>query len=69
MLTGEGDKLYGAVTSHDIQEALKTRGILVEKKDIHLQEPIRKIGEHSVTVKLHPEVQASLKIVIVKKSA
>jgi large subunit ribosomal protein L9 len=67
MLTGEGDKLYGAVTSQDIQAALRAEGILIERKDIHLDEPIRKLGTHPVTLRLHPDVTASLKVTVVKK--
>jgi large subunit ribosomal protein L9 len=67
MLTGEGDKLYGAVTSQDIQAALREQGIQIERKDIHLDETIRRLGTHPVTLRLHPEVTAALKVSVVKK--
>lgn len=67
MLTGEGDKLYGAVTSQDIQAALREQGISIERKDIHLDESIRKLGTHAVSLKLHPEVTAELKVTVLKK--
>lgn len=67
MLAGEGDKLFGAVTTQDIQEALLNQGIAVDKKGIHLEEPIKKLGAYTVTVKLHPEIQALLKFWVVKK--
>lgn len=67
MLAGEGDKLFGAVTAQDIQEALLTQGITVDKKGIHLEEPVKKLGAYTVTVKLHPEIQAPLKFWVVKK--
>ena len=68
VLTGESDKMYGAVTSHEIQTALEGRGIALEKKSIHLEEPIKKIGEHQVPLKLHPEVAVTLKVSVKKKN-
>ena len=67
VLTGEADKLYGAVTSQDIHEALLRSGISIDKKSIHLEEPIKKLGNFEIQVKLHPEVSAALKIQITKK--
>ena len=67
MLAGEGDKLFGAVTAQDIQETLLSQGIAVDKKGVHLEEPIKKLGAYTVTVKLHPEIQALLKLWVVKK--
>ena len=67
VLAGEADKLFGAVTAQDIQQGLLGQGITVEKKDIHLEEPIKKLGATTVLVKLHPEVQAKLKLWVVKK--
>ena len=64
---GEGDKLYGAVTSLDIQNALKARGISLEKKEIHLEEPIHKLGVFELPIKLHPEINAVLKVSVIKK--
>ena len=67
VLVGEADKLFGAVTAQDIQQGLLSQGIAVEKKDIHLEEPLRKLGAYTVPVKLHPEVQAGLKLWVVRK--
>ena len=67
VLVGEADKLFGAVTAQDIQQGLLSRGIALEKKDIHLEEPIKKLGDTTVLIKLHPEVQAKLKLWVVKK--
>lgn len=68
MLTGEGEKLYGAVTAHEIQEALAEKsGIRLEKKQLQLEEPIRKLGSYEVSVRLHPEVKTKLKVLISKK--
>ena len=44
VLVGEAEKLFGAVTAQDIQQGLLSQGITIEKKDIHLEEPIRKLG-------------------------
>ena len=65
--TGEGDKLYGAVNSQDIIEALHRQGITMERKEVHLEEPIKKLGAYQVNVKLHPQISATLKVWIVKK--
>lgn len=64
---GEGDKLYGSVTSQEVQRALAGKGASVERKDIHLEEPIRKLGAYDIPVKLHREVSAVLKLQVVKK--
>ena len=67
VLVGEAEKLFGAVTAQDIQQGLLGHGISVEKKDIHLEEPIRKLGVYTVPVKVHPGIQAKLKLWVVKK--
>lgn len=67
VLTGEGDKLYGAVTTQDIASAAAAQRLPVEKKDIHLEEPIKKLGAYQVSVKLHPDISANLKLWVVKK--
>ena len=67
VLVGETEKLFGAVTAQDIQQGLVNQGIAVEKKDIHLEEPIKKLGAYTVPIKLYPEVQAKLKLWVAKK--
>lgn len=64
---GRDDKLFGSVTSIDIQKALEAEGILVDKKKIDLKEHINQIGIYSVLIRLHPEVTANLKLWVVKK--
>jgi len=64
---GEEEKLFGSVSNEAISEALSNEGITVDKRDIILAEPIKKLGSYQVTVKLHPEVRAELKISVVKK--
>lgn len=62
---GEEDKLFGSVTSMDIAEALKAEGIEVDKKRIYLDEPIKRLGEYLVTIKLHSEVSVQLNVQVV----
>ncbi|MBM3861696.1 MAG: 50S ribosomal protein L9 [Verrucomicrobia bacterium] len=62
---GAEDKLYGAITAQDIAAALQKEGIAVDRKQIHLEHPIRTAGVFDVDVKLHPEVATKVKIHIV----
>ncbi len=64
---GEHEVLYGSVTSGDIAEFLKAKGIEIDKRKVHLDEPIKKLGEHEVGVKLHPEVSATLRVLVTKE--
>ena len=64
---GEHDVLYGSVTSGDIAEFLKAKGVEVDKRKVQLDEPIKKLGEHEVSVKLHPEVAANLRVLVTKE--
>ncbi|MFQ5736373.1 MAG: 50S ribosomal protein L9 [Thermodesulfobacteriota bacterium] len=65
--TGEEDKLFGSVTVHDIESALASRGFEIERKNIHLEEPIKSLGESTVEIKVHPEVVATVRIEVVKE--
>jgi large subunit ribosomal protein L9 len=67
--TGEKDKLFGSVTTSDIADALKAGGIDVEKRSIHMKEPIKALGVHNVEIKLLPEVTSNLKVWVVKEGA
>ncbi len=64
---GENEVLYGSVTAGDVAEFLKTKGIEIDKRKVQLEEPIKHLGEHEVRLKLHPEVQASLKLLVTKE--
>ncbi|HVD76997.1 MAG TPA: 50S ribosomal protein L9 [Vicinamibacteria bacterium] len=64
---GEHDVLYGSVTSGDIAEFLKAKGIEIDKRKVQLDDPIKKLGEHEVSVKLHPEVSANLRVLVTKE--
>jgi len=61
---GEEDKLYGSVTSREIAQELEKEGIVVDRRKINLDEAIRTLGEFEVSVKLHPEVIAKVKVVV-----
>ncbi len=64
---GDEDKLFGSVTADDIAGALSAENIQIDKKQVHIKEPIKKLGVYQVEVKLHPEVTATAKIWVVKK--
>jgi large subunit ribosomal protein L9 len=59
---GEEDKLFGSVTTMDIAEAFKAEGFEIDKKKILLAEPIKRLGEYTVEVKIHSEVNATVKV-------
>jgi large subunit ribosomal protein L9 len=59
---GEEGKLFGSVTNIDIERALREKGFAVERRKIHLAEPIKQLGEFTVPVRLQTEVEASLKV-------
>ncbi len=64
---GEEEKLYGSVTSSDIQRKLAELGIQVDKRKIDLAEPIRELGEYNVGIKIHPEVRPEVRVTVVKE--
>jgi large subunit ribosomal protein L9 len=64
---GETEALYGSVTSADIAEGLKAKGLDVDRRKIQLDDPIKAIGEFSVPIKLHRDVVAQAKVVVVKE--
>jgi large subunit ribosomal protein L9 len=64
---GEEDKLFGSVTSMDIEASLKLEGIEIDRKKIILPEPIKALGIYQIPIKLHPEVTATLKLWVVKE--
>ena len=65
--SGEEDKLFGAVTTGDIEGELKKLGFVVDKRKIVLEEPIKKLGEYTVEIKLFPELSASVKVQVVSE--
>ena len=59
---GEQGALYGSVTSMDLAEALKDKGYEIDRHRIHLREPLKRLGEYSVPVRLHREVTIDLQV-------
>ena len=64
---GEHDVLYGSVTSGDVAEFLKAKGIEIDKRKVLLDEPVKKLGEHDVRIMLHTEVTSTLKLLVSKE--
>jgi large subunit ribosomal protein L9 len=67
MQVGEEDKLFGSVTTQMIADALKERGFDVDKRKIEMDEPIKTLGIFSVSIKLHAEVAAHIKVWVVRE--
>jgi len=65
---GEEGKLYGSVTSMDIAAYLDGKGIIIDRKKIVLEKPIKELGEFKATVKIYPEVTAAVKIKVVPET-
>ncbi|MED4955726.1 50S ribosomal protein L9 [Paenibacillus sp. FSL R5-0527] len=59
---GEGGRLFGAITSKQVADALEKAGVKLDKRKIEMPEPIRSLGVTQVSVKLHPEVKSTLKV-------
>ncbi len=59
---GEGDVLYGSVTAGEIADLLSARGVQVDRRRIELEEPIKRLGEHQVHVKLHRDVTVPITV-------
>ncbi len=64
---GEGGRLFGSVTGKDIADALlKDCKVDVDKKKIELKEPIKTLGAHDVIIRVHPEITATIKVIVVE---
>ena len=63
----EEGKLFGSVTSQDVADFLGTRGIPIERRRITLDEPIKALGEHLVSMRLHQDVTAQLRVNVVRE--
>jgi len=66
--TGEGGKMFGAVTATDIHEKLAQAGIDVEKRRILLHTPVKALGQHTVKIKLHADVSVDLNFDVVSEN-
>lgn len=64
---GEEDRLFGSVTAQNIAELLAEKGYEIDRRAIHLEDPIRELGVYNVEVRLHPEVTTAVKLWVVKE--
>ncbi len=64
---GEHGLLYGSVTSMDIADAIKAKGFDLDKRRIQLKDPIKEVGEAEVPVKLHREITATVRVVVIEE--
>ena len=62
----EEGKLFGSVTAQDVVESLEKSQVLVERRRVHLDEPIKTLGESTVTIRIHQEVTAQLRVNVVR---
>jgi large subunit ribosomal protein L9 len=68
MRTGEEGKLFGSVTNIQIEKALKAKGLNVDRRKIHLDEPIKTLGEYEIPIRLSAELTVRLKLSVVSES-
>lgn len=66
--TGEGGKMFGAITAADIHEKITAAGVTLDRKRIHLHTPVKTLGQHAVKVKLHAEVTVELSFDVVSEN-
>ena len=64
---GENDKLFGSVTTMDLQKALNEQNIEIEKQDILLDNPIKSLGVYDIPIKVTPSLKQNIKVNVVKK--
>jgi large subunit ribosomal protein L9 len=65
--TGEGEQMYGSVSAADIAENLKTQGIEIDRHQLELEHPLKELGVFDVPVRIHPDVEAAVKVWIVEE--
>jgi large subunit ribosomal protein L9 len=66
--TGEGGKMFGAVTAADLHDKLVAAGFTIDRKRIHLHTPVKTLGKHTVKVKLHSDVTVELPFDVVSEN-
>ncbi len=64
---GENDQLFGSVTAGDIATALEKQGYTIERRKVHLDDPIKQLGEYKVAIRLHREVSVEIPVNVVKE--
>ena len=65
--SGENDQLFGSVTAKDVADQLEKKGFVIDRRKIQLDDPIKTLGEHKVTVRLHRDVTAEVTVHVVKE--
>ena len=66
--TGEGGKMFGAITATDIHDKLAAAGVTIDKKKIHLHTPVKTLGKHEVKIKLHADVSVDISFDVVSEN-
>lgn len=66
--TGEGGKMFGAITANDLHEKLVQAGVDIDKRKIHLHTPVKTLGKHEVKIKLHSDVSVDLSFDVVSEN-
>jgi large subunit ribosomal protein L9 len=64
---GENDHLFGSVTAKDIADALEKQNFHIDRRKVHLEEPIKTLGEHRVALRLHRDVSTEIPVVVEKE--
>jgi len=64
---GENDQLFGSVTAKDVADALAKQNYTIDRRKVHLEEPIKQLGEFKVPVRLHKDVTAEVTVQVVKE--
>ena len=64
---GEEDRIFGSVTAQTISDLLKAKGFDIDKRKILLEEPIKALGVYNIPIKLHTEVEAKIRVWVVKE--
>jgi len=65
---GENDQLFGSVTARDVGDALEKQGYTIDRRKILLSDPIRQLGEHKVSIRLHKEVTVQIPVNVVREA-
>jgi large subunit ribosomal protein L9 len=66
---GENDQLFGSVTAGDIAASLEKQGFTIDRKKVHLDEPIKQLGEFKASVRLHRDVSVDVPVHVVREDA
>ena len=69
MRVGEDGRLFGSVTNRMIEDALREKGLVVNRRKIILDEPIKKVGDYEVAIRLHQDVKASVQVKVMADGA